>query len=136
MSIKTVLIGFLPRHISPEQARNTGLAMVLLCLIISLAGGNQFVIKIALGLLLIDMVWPKFFLPIAIIWLCLANVMGSIISKIILAIIFFLMVTPLGFLKRHTGSEPLRLKEWKRSKNSVFTVRNRSYSASDLEKPY
>ena len=136
MAFRTWLFGFRPIHVSPEQAKDTGMAMVLLCLISGLAGGNQLFFKIAIGLLLVDMAWSKIFIPVAVIWLEFANVMGGIVSKVILTVIFFLVVTPLGFLKRRTGSEPLRLKEWKRSGDSVFAVRDRTYSARDFEKPY
>jgi hypothetical protein len=129
-------IRILPGYISPEQSKDTGMAMVLLCLIAGLAGGNQLFFKIAIGLLLIDMIWPKIFFPVAVVWFGFANIMSGIVSKIILTIIFFLVVTPIGLLKRRTGPEPLRLKEWKRNKDSVFAVRNRSYSARDFEKPY
>lgn len=137
MSSKAKPLSFLLfRHISPEQAKDTGMAMVLLCIIAGLTNGNQLFFKIALITMLIDMVWPKIFLPVAAVWLGFAKVMSTIVSKIILTAIFFLVVTPIGFFKRRTGSEPLRLKEWKRNTDSVFTIRNKTFSATDFEKPY
>jgi hypothetical protein len=79
MAFRTWLFGFRPRHVSPEQAKDTGMAMVLLCLISGLAGGNQLFFKIAIGLLLVDMAWSKIFIPVAVIWLEFANVMGGIV---------------------------------------------------------
>jgi hypothetical protein len=136
MTFRTGFFCFLSKKVSREQARDSGMVIVLICLIIGLTAGNHLFFKIAIGALFIDMIWPKIFLPAAIIWQGFANITGGIMSKIILTLIFFLVVTPIGFLKRCAGSEPLQLKEWKQSKNSVFKIRNRSYSARDFEKPY
>lgn len=112
------------------------MAVVLVCLIVGLTGGRPLFFKIALGALLVDMTWPKLYLPIAFVWLGMAKGISGIVSRVMLMLIFMLVVTPLGFLKRHVGSEPLRLKEWKRSRDSVFVVRDRRYLARDCEKPY
>lgn len=136
MAFRTGSFTFLPKKISIAQAKDTGMAMVLLCLIMGVVGGNNLFFKAAIGALLIDMIYPKIFLPAAIIWLGFANVIGGIVSKVILTVIFFLVVTPLGFIKRLTGSEPLQLKKWKESGMSVFTVCNRPYSVRDFENPY
>lgn len=133
---KTEKFDFLTRHVSAEQCKDMGMVTVLLCLVIGLTGQNQLFFKIGLGVLLIDIIWPKIFFPVAVVWFGFGNAAGGIISKVGLTIIFFLVVTPLGFLKRRTGSEPLRLREWKQSRTSVFAVRDRRYCAHDLEKPY
>ena len=64
MASEKMLLGFIPRRVSREQARDTGMAMALLCMIIGLAVGNQLFFIIALGVLLIDMAWPKFFIRV------------------------------------------------------------------------
>lgn len=112
------------------------MAVVLVCLVLGLMDGRALFFKVALGALLVDMAWPKLYLPIAVIWLGIANGMSGIVSKVMLTLIFMFVVTPLGFLKRHIGSEPLRLKEWKRSRGSVFVALDKNYSARDCEKPY
>lgn len=53
------------------------------------------------------------FLPVALVvpnrgWMRLATVLSSIMTCIILAIIFFGLVTPIGIIKRLSGWDPLR----------------------------
>ncbi len=43
-------------------------------------------------------------------WMRLGLLMGAIVSPVALGVLFFLVITPLGFLMRRTGKDPLRLK--------------------------
>jgi hypothetical protein len=45
--------------------------------------------------------------PVYRIWMRIGNVIGSIISRIILGIVFFLVVTPIGLIMRATGKDPM-----------------------------
>jgi hypothetical protein len=40
--------------------------------------------------------------------MALAGVMSFVMTRVILAIVFFLIVTPIGVVKRMTGWDPLR----------------------------
>ena len=62
--------------------------------------------------------------------------LGTVVSKIILTIIFFLMVTPVSVLRRAMGKDPLLVKEWKKDTTSAFAVREHIYTAAEIEKPY
>lgn len=45
--------------------------------------------------------------PVYRIWMRFGLFMGSIISRIILGLVFFLVVTPIGLLMRATGKDPM-----------------------------
>ena len=81
---------------TPEQAKDTGMAMVLICLLLGYFGKFPKFLPLSLALLLLTMVWPKAFKPLAGLWFGLSHVMGHVVSKIILTLIFFLVVTPIG----------------------------------------
>ena len=49
--------------------------------------------------------------PFYFAWMGIAFVMGNIMSRLIMFIIFFGVVTPLGFIMRLTGRDRLRLKK-------------------------
>lgn len=49
--------------------------------------------------------------PIYRVWMGLAFVMGAIMSRVILMVVFFLTVTPIGWLLRITGKDLLRKKK-------------------------
>lgn len=45
--------------------------------------------------------------PVYRIWMRFGLIMGSIISRIILGLVFFLVVTPIGLIMRATGRDPM-----------------------------
>ena len=82
------------------------------------------------------MVVPSVYKPVAIIWLSFSKIIGTIMSKILLVIVFFLIVTPMGITRRLLGKDSLKLKSWKNDHNSVFVTRKNSFSSEDVEAPY
>ena len=51
-------------------------------------------------------------------------------------IIYALFVFPMALVRRALGKDPLRLKEWKRSGDSVFKTRDHLFQPDDIDKPY
>lgn len=127
---------FLSLDIDKQKARDTGLAVVLILLILFLWKDNDIYIKIALPVLVLDMIVPIIFKPLAYLWFGLAHVMGTIVSKVLLFLVFCIFVIPVGFIRKVSGKDPMQLKKWKKDKGSVFIERNLQYSANDIDKPY
>jgi apolipoprotein N-acyltransferase len=67
------------------------------------------VVLIALGL-----VWPRALVLPHKAWMWLAEVLSFISTRIILALVFFLIVTPIGLVKRLSGWDPLSRRAPKR----------------------
>ena len=128
--------GFFPRKISRDQARDTGMAMVLICLILSFFLGNDLYIKIAVVTLVINMITPTFYRYPAFVWLGLSHLVGAVVSRILLSLIFFIVVTPISLIRRMFGFDSLKLRKFKKGNESVMTERNITFSSKDLEKPY
>ena len=73
----------------------------------------ELVLALSLGALvtaLISLLKPEFFLPLNKGWFFLGQLLGSIVSPIILGIIFFMIITPTGVIGRILGRDELRLK--------------------------
>jgi hypothetical protein len=121
---------------TPEQAKDTGMAMVLICLLLGYWGKFPKFLPVAIVLLLITMVWPKAFQPLAGLWFGLSHLLGSVVSRVILTILFFLVVTPIGLIRRLFGADALQLKKWKQGRDSVFIVRQGPVQKKDLMQPY
>lgn len=121
---------------TPEQSRDTGLAAVLICLLLTCYWNFRQFIPLAILLLLATMVWPGFFRPLAGLWFGLAHLMGAVVSRVVLATLFFGVVTPIGLIRRLLGADPLQLKKWKHGSESVFVRRSALIIPEDLEKPY
>ena len=128
--------GYFPRIISQDQAKDTGMAMVLICLLTAYFGAYVLALEIAMLLLILNMVVPGIYRFMARIWFGIANVLGTVMSKVLLSILFFVMVTPVGMLRRMAGADPLQLRKWKNGDGSVFVVRDHLYAPDEIEKPY
>ena len=71
---------FIPKSISPEQAKDTGMAMVLICLLIAVLGRRWRFVGISIILLLIDMIWPRVYKPLVAFWFGFSRLLGAVIS--------------------------------------------------------
>ncbi len=127
---------YFPRTISKKQASDTGMAAVLILLLIGLFTHNNLYYKIAIPVLVINMTFPMFYYLFAIIWLGFSQLLGTIVSKIILTIIYFIMVIPVGVFRRLLGKDSLQLSEFKKGTKSVMHTRDYTFLSEDIEKPY
>jgi hypothetical protein len=119
-----------------EQCRDTGMAMVLLFLILYLFFRQEIYLYAAVGIHVVNMVVPAVFLPVAVLWMGLSNAMGWIVSRVLLSVIFLVVVTPVGMVRRWFGKDALRLGEYREGRGSVMQKRNHTYTAEDIRKPY
>ncbi|MCX6544636.1 MAG: SxtJ family membrane protein [Acidobacteria bacterium] len=124
------------RAISRDKARDAGMAFVLLCLLGSGWSHARWLESAAMVGLVVDMIWPAAFTPFAVVWFGLAEVMGAVVSRILLTVLFVGVLTPIGLVRRALGRDPMRLKQWRRGRASVFTVRDHRYTPADLDRPY
>lgn len=119
-----------------EQAKDTGLALILVLLLLAHFWGKHSLILPAVGVLILTMTFPAVFRPLAVIWFGLSHILGNIISKILLTIIFALVVTPVGLIRRIFGADSMALKNWKGRQESTFLQRDHLFTIEDMEKPY
>jgi hypothetical protein len=121
---------------TPEQAKDTGMAMVLICLLLGYWGKFPKFLPVSLVLLLIAMAWPNAFRPLAVLWFGLSHLLSRVVSRVILTVVFFLVVTPIAVIRRWWGADALQLKKWKQDKSSVFVVREGPVQGKDMANPY
>lgn len=119
-----------------DQARDTGMAMVLICLLLAYWGHHPKFLPLAIILLLVTMAAPQVFKPLARLWFGLSHVMGNVVSRVVLTIIFFVIVTPIGLLRRWAGKDAMQLKKWKQDTTSVLITREGVIRPEDLANPY
>lgn len=75
------------------RGRYTTLSAVLLC--------------VGAALVLLGALLPKLLVVPNRLWMNLAGAMGFVSTRVILAAIFFLVVTPIGIVRRLSGGDPL-----------------------------
>ena len=118
------------------MAKDTGLALVLILLIVLYIRQPGWLVLFAMAALVLTMVWPPVFTPLAKIWFGFSHFLGTIVSKIILSLVFFLIVTPMGLIRKAFGADPMKAKLWKKGEGSVLVDRDHLYTKEDIEKPY
>jgi hypothetical protein len=133
---KQNISGMLHSPVSRKECTDTGMAAVLICLIAYGVTDVRFWLGAAVVLLLVNMVWPGLYTYPAKLWLGLSGLLGSIMSKILLTVIFFVVQTPLAVLRRVLGHDPMLRKKWKNGSDSVFAVRDHVFTAEEIERPY
>jgi len=124
------------KKMTKDQSRDTGMAMVLLLLLVFLKTRRDGMLYAAMLLHVINMIVPRVFAPIALVWLGLSHVLGTVMSRILLSVLFFGLVTPMGLLRRLFGKDSLQLRQFKASSESAMLVRNHRFVAQDIERPY
>lgn len=76
------------------------------------SGGRVHLWALALGgiFLFFGLVFPSALAPLNRLWAKFGLLLHKIVSPIMLGIIFYLVITPIGLLLRLFGKDPLRLK--------------------------
>ena len=81
-----------------------------------------------LVLILLGAAFPRLLIIPRKFWMKLAEGMAFVSSRIILAIIFFLVLTPIGLIKRATGWDPLQRRSGSRESFwSPYPTRDRRH---------
>jgi hypothetical protein len=122
--------------LAPKQISDAGMALVFIFLLLELFLQNGYFYKIAILLLLINMIAPKIFYPFAFLWNGISKVIGACISKSLLSIVFVFIVMPVGLIRRLAGKDPMLTNSFKRKVHSVMIRRDHVYTSYDIEKPY
>ncbi|HTH17378.1 MAG TPA: SxtJ family membrane protein [Magnetospirillum sp.] len=64
----------------------------------------------AAGFLLAALVAPKALKPLNLVWFKLGLALHKVVTPVVMGLLFFVTVTPVGLLMRATGQDPMRLK--------------------------
>lgn len=124
------------KKITPDQCKDTGLAIILILLLVAWFGGKNACTGYAILILILTMTVPKIFKPLARVWFGLSHIMGEVVSKMLLSVVFILVATPMGLFRRAAGKDSMRLKGWKNGTGSVFIDRSHTFTPEDVEKPF
>ena len=119
-----------------HRAQDAGMALILIALLVAYVGNDQRYLAAGIVLLIVNMTYPNLFKPFARLWFGLSHILGAVMSRLILGLIFFLMVLPVGLIRRIMGKDSLNLRKWKKGSETVFVVRDITFSKNNIEKPY
>jgi hypothetical protein len=127
---------FFVGNISKEQAKDAGMAVVLILLLLGIFLKQKAFYPYAAAALVVNMIVPGIYKPFAVIWFGMATFLGTIMSKVLLTVVYILFVVPMGLIRRLLGKDSLQLKKFKKDGSSVFRERNHLFQSTDIENPY
>ncbi len=124
---------FFITQISRVQLLETGLVAILLGVIAGFVTEHSGWFIGAATVAGIGLLLPKLLYPVAVFWFSLGNVLSTIVSPLLLTIVFLLIITPIGVIRRWLGRDPLQLKT---NSKSMFKERDHMFTASDLKNSF
>jgi len=126
----------MPGKLSKKKCIDSGIVLALLLILMGLILNQTLLFKISIGILILTIIYPIIFKPFAYLWFGLAKILGLVVPKILLTIIFFVFVYLVGIIWKLIGKDPLKLNQWKRDDSSVMETVNHTYTQEDLKDPY
>jgi predicted membrane protein len=118
--------------LTKKQSVEFGLLSILITLLLAVFNNNISIVAAAIVLVLITMLLPITLYPFAWLWFKLVKVMSIFGPVIMLSIIFYLVVIPMGAFRKLLGKDSLRRKEFKKDTQSVMQTRDHLYSTEDF----
>lgn len=80
---------------------------------------------------------PNLFSPVTYLWLMLGDFIGTIVSKLILFIVYVFILIPMSLIKRNELKNKFGLQFYGASERTYFEFTDRSaYSLEDIKNPY
>ena len=113
-----------------KKNRSFGILFFIVFLILGLypvyAGNsvNIYLILISLFFLILGLINSKILSPFNKAWIKFGEILGSVIAPIIMALVFFVFLTPISFLVRVFGKDLLGIK-FNKKKTSYWINRNK-----------
>lgn len=118
--------------VSRQQCTEFGQVAVLAAIAAALYYRNFHFVSAALVLILLTILAPKVFYPLALLWFGLSKILGEINIRVLLTLVFVLMVLPVGLWRKLRGKDSLQLRQFKKGSGSVMVKRDHLYTKEDL----
>lgn len=119
-----------------DRDRDTGMALALLLVLIQIATRREG-FALAAGLaLLVAMTVPVVLRPLAIVWFGFSHVLGAVMSRILMTVVFFGIVTPIAIVRRLLGGDSMQARGFRQGRGSVMVVRDHRVTGADIVHPY
>jgi len=115
-----------------------GLFLMILAGVLFWRGKESFEILLVFGLVLclLGLTIPVALKPVYWIWMVFATILGWIMTRVILSLLFYLVITPIGVFSRLSGNRFLDLK-WDKSKSTYWNYRvSKQQNREDYERQF
>jgi hypothetical protein len=121
--------------INSKKIIESGLIFIILLNIIGIWQNEMLFIYCASFIALLLIIFPNLLFPLAYLWFLTSNLLRYISTNLILAIVFILLITPMGIIRRlYKNYDKKRLKN--KNSKSYFIHIDKRITANDLINPY
>lgn len=79
---------------------------------------------------------PLWLRPLYIVWMLVALVLGAIVTRIIIALVFYLLITPIGWVRRTFSKNGLPGFRPDSRKDTYWIKRDKEERSGQMEKQY
>jgi len=124
------------QEITKQKCTETAIVMAAVLLFVAWKFDDWRYAIVTFLILILSLLIPIIFYPIAKLWFGLGTVLGYVSTKVLLSLIFFLVLTPIGVFRKIIGKDSLLLESFKKEKTSVLKNREHQFSKGDLKNPY
>ena len=127
--------------ITKEEIRKFGIVIGIILLIIGVIllwkRNIYYPILMIIGIFLFvgGLAIPIILKPIFIIWMIFATIMGWLMTRFILSLLFYGLITPISLIARLMGKKFIYLR-WDKINNSYWNYRSNKVQNVDYEKQY
>jgi hypothetical protein len=124
---KKIFIG-----ITKKQCTEFGLLLILASIFLAIWQKQNHFMLWAFILSIVTLILPIVFYPFAAVWFWMSGGLSVIGSRVLLTLVFIIVVTPVGLVRRILNKDNLRKDQFKKGTKSVMTDRNHLYTAGDF----
>ena len=122
--------------ITSRQRTETAVLLAIVGLLVAVSYQDWRLVWLSGGILLLSLLASIIFHPLALVWFGLAKMLSIFSSTVLLTLLFLLLVTPVGLLRKWLDKDTLQLKDFKKGQQSVLKVRDHRYEPADLKHPF
>lgn len=114
-----------------KELRNFGITIGVILLVIGgylffkELGSYQTFLYLAIALIGLGLIIPNLLKPIYLIWMIFAVIIGWVMTRVILSLLFYLIITPIGIIAKILNKDFLNLKK-EYGKATYWNKRDRS----------
>ena len=119
-------------NVTKRQNVEFGLVAILVMAVLAYWLDDKRLLLSVIVLSLVVILIPKVLTPFSFIWYKFSFVLGKFMSSVLLGLIFFLIVFPVGYIRRLCKKDSLHLKQFKKSDRSAFVNRDHTYVKEDM----
>ena len=96
----------------------------------------QLLLTISIFLFVLGIAAPLILKPVYVIWMVFATILGWVMTRVILTLLFYVVCTPIGLILRLSGKQLLEIM-WDDSKASYWNYRTtKQFKSEDYERQF